>query len=62
MIKKGACVNDQYYVCPCYNEMVLQQKKIGVFRISKDDYFNLNQQKGMDDYEMYLKGKKHENS
>lgn len=62
MIKKGACVNGQYYVCPCYNEMVLQQKKIGVFRISKDDYFNLNQQKGMDDYEMYLKGKKHENS
>lgn len=57
MIKKGACVNGQYYVCPSYNEMVLQQKKIGVFRISKDDYFNLNQQKGMDDYEAYLKGR-----
>lgn len=62
MIKKGASTNGQYYVCPCYNEMVLQQKKIGVYRISKKDYFNLNQQKGLDDYEAYLKGKRHENS
>lgn len=58
MIKKGASVNGQYYVCPCYNEMILQQKQIGVYQISKDDYFNLNQQKGMDDYETYLKGKR----
>ena len=62
MIKKGASTNGQYYVCPCYNEMVLLQKRIGVYRISKEDYFNLNQQKGMDDYEAYLKGKRHENS
>lgn len=62
MIKKGANTNGQYYVCPCYNEMVLQQKKIGVYRISKKDYFNLNQQKGLDDYEAYLKGKRYENS
>lgn len=55
MIKKGASVNGQYYVCPCYNEMILKQKKIGVFQISKEDYFNLNQQKGIDDYEAYLK-------
>lgn len=61
MIKKGASINEQYYVCPCYNELVLKQKKIGVYRISKRDYFNLNQQKGLDDYESYLKGKRYEN-
>lgn len=55
MIRKGASVNGQYYVCPCFNEMVLEHKKIGTFRISKNEYFNFNQQKGMDDYEKYLK-------
>ncbi|MDF2870899.1 MAG: putative nucleotidyltransferase [Anaerocolumna sp.] len=56
MIRKGASVNGQYFVCPTYNELVLKQKKIGVYRISKKEYFNFNQQKGMDDYEKYLKG------
>ena len=55
MIRKDASVNGQYYVCPCFNEMVLEHKKIGTYRISKQEYFNFNQQKGMDDYERYLK-------
>ena len=57
MIRKGASVNGQYYVCPCYNEMILKQKKIGVYQISKKDYYNLNRQKGIDDYEAYLKNR-----
>lgn len=56
MIQKGASVNGQYYVCPCYNEMVLAHKRIGAYRISKMEYFNFGQPKGMDDYERYLKG------
>lgn len=55
MIRKDASVNGRYYVCPCFNEMVLENKKIGTFRISKMEYFNFNQQRGMDDYERYLK-------
>lgn len=58
MIKKGASVNGQYYVCPTYNEMILRQKKIGTYSISKQDYFNLNQQKGINDYELFLKEKR----
>lgn len=60
MIRKAASVNGNYYVCPCFNEMVLEYKRIGTFRISKMEYFNFSQQKGMDDYERYLKeGLKH---
>lgn len=55
MIKKGASVNGQYYVCPCFNEMVLANKKIGTYRISKIEYFNFNQRSSIDEYEKYLK-------
>lgn len=58
MIKKDANVNGQYYVCPCFNEMVLVNKKIGIYRISKMEYFNFNQQSGIDEYEKYLKERK----
>jgi dTDP-glucose pyrophosphorylase len=58
MIKKGASINDQYYVCPTYNELVLKQKKIGAYQISKEEYFSFKDQKGMDEYEEYLKKEK----
>lgn len=55
MIRKDASVNGQYYVCPCYNEMVLEHKRIGTYRITKQEYYNFNHQCDMDDYERYLK-------
>lgn len=55
MIRKGASVNGQYYVCPCFNEMVLAHKRVGTYRISKAEYFNFMQQQDMDEYEKYLK-------
>lgn len=54
MIIKNASVNEKYYVCPCYNEMILKHKKVGVYRITKQQYFNLNSQKGINEYEAYL--------
>lgn len=56
MIKKGASVNGQYYVCPALNELVLKHKKIGAYRIRKEQYFNFNKQKGIEEYEKYLSG------
>ncbi|WP_294378816.1 glycosyltransferase family 2 protein [uncultured Clostridium sp.] len=56
MILKGASVEGQYYVCPSFNEMVLKQKKIGCIKIDTSEYFYLKDQRGMDDYEAYLKG------
>lgn len=58
MIRKGASVNGQYYVCPAYNEMVLKQKRIFAYQISQEEYFSFKDQKGMDEYEQYLKKEK----
>lgn len=58
MILKGASVNGQYFVCPSFNELVLKQKKIGSIKIDKDEYFSLKNQRGMDEYEEYLKKEK----
>ena len=54
MIRKRASVNDQYYVCPTYNEMILKQRKIGVFEIPKEVYFSLSSPQGVKYYEDFL--------
>ena len=54
MILKNANVNGLFYVCPTYNELVLGQKKIGIWEIQKDHYFNFKEQKGVLEYEKHL--------
>lgn len=54
MIMKGASVNGQFYICPVFNEMILKQQIIGVYRVSKEQYFNFNSTSGMDAYRNYL--------
>ncbi|HBJ2621743.1 nucleotidyltransferase [Clostridium botulinum] len=58
MILKGASVEEQYYVCPSFNELVLKQKTVGCINIDNSEYFSLKDQRGMDAYEEYLKGEK----
>ena len=58
MIKKGASVKEEYYVAPSLNELVLKQKKVGVYKINENDYFNLNGEDGKEEYENYLRGVK----
>jgi dTDP-glucose pyrophosphorylase len=36
--RKDARHNDMFYVCPVYNELVLEDKKIGVYPIDAKDY------------------------
>jgi dTDP-glucose pyrophosphorylase len=40
VIKKDVCTNGLYYISSTYNELILQQKKIGVFDISRQDYLS----------------------
>jgi dTDP-glucose pyrophosphorylase len=40
-IKKDAPVEGLFYVCPCYNEMILQQARIGIHQIPRDAYHSL---------------------
>jgi len=37
-IRKGADFNGRYYICPCFNEMILEQMKIESFKIDSDFY------------------------
>ena len=57
MILKNAHVGGNYYVCPTFNEMVLNQKRVGIYKISKTDYFSLATPEGVSIYERYLKDK-----
>ena len=54
MILKNASVNGKFYVCPVYNEMVLAQKRIGVYRVDKSKYYNFSYDSGMDAFRAYL--------
>lgn len=58
MIRKQASVDGKFYVCPVFNEMVLQNKLIGTYRIEKKDYFNFNDIREREEYEMLLDGRR----
>lgn len=54
MIRKGAHVEHQYYVCPVFNEMLLNDKKIGIRRIRQASYISLATPQGVERYEERL--------
>lgn len=37
-IRKEARVNGRFYVCPCFNELILRQARIGVYRVGAGQY------------------------
>lgn len=41
MIKKGASIEGNYYICPTFNELILNHFKIGVFNIDPSNYIPL---------------------
>ena len=55
MISKNASVNGSFFVCPVFNEMILQQMTIGTFRIKKDQYYSFSHDSGIEAYKIYLK-------
>ena len=57
LIRKDAHVNGSFYVCPTYNEMLLLQKKLGIYKISKESYFSLASPQGVSLYEEHLRSK-----
>ncbi|MBL8861160.1 MAG: glycosyltransferase family 2 protein [Planctomycetes bacterium] len=54
MIRKGASVNGAFFVCPTFNELILRQKRIGVFPIQRDQYISLATPQAIEDYEQTL--------
>jgi dTDP-glucose pyrophosphorylase len=55
MIKKDANTGGVFYICPTFNELILEQAKIGVYKISRDVYFSIATPEGVQVYEEYLK-------
>ncbi|WP_026654818.1 glycosyltransferase family 2 protein [Butyrivibrio sp. AE3003] len=56
MIRKDASVNDLFYICPVFNEMVLMQKKLGIYKVDRNRYFSLASPNGIEAYQNHLEG------
>lgn len=54
MIVKGADVSGLYYVCPSFNEMILNQARIGVFEVPREGYVSLATPQNVKDYDQRL--------
>ncbi|OOV93600.1 glycosyltransferase family 2 protein [Pseudomonas sp. MF4836] len=52
MIRKDAKVNDAFYIAPALNELVLQHKKIGSYRVSPSQYRPLKSAAQLHAYEV----------
>ncbi|MDD3012982.1 MAG: glycosyltransferase family 2 protein [Candidatus Gastranaerophilales bacterium] len=50
MIRKDAQVDGLYYVCPTYNEMILNHAKIGVYQIDRDNYYSFSTAQGVESF------------
>ncbi len=60
MIKKDARVNEKFYVCPVFNELVLDGYKIGVYKIENSNYHPLKSTHQIDLFESLMdKNEKH---
>ncbi|MBM3270098.1 MAG: glycosyltransferase family 2 protein [Candidatus Sericytochromatia bacterium] len=55
MIRKDDQVNGQFYVCPAYNQLILRQARIGIFRVPRQAYHSLANPRGVRQYEDFLR-------
>lgn len=51
MIEKNMRVNNEFYVCPAYNEMVLTNKRIGIYEIDANKMHDLGNPEDMIKFE-----------
>ena len=40
-IRKDSSVDEKYYIAPTFNELILQQARIGVFDLTQEKYMPL---------------------
>lgn len=58
-IRKDSQVNGLYYIAPVMNELVLQNRKIGTYRLNNPDYVNFYSPQRIRDFEDFLNQKRH---
>lgn len=54
MIRKDAQVNGAFYVCPTFNELILQHARVGVYPIPREAYISLATPQNLEEYEQHL--------
>ncbi|MBV9801646.1 MAG: glycosyltransferase family 2 protein [Solirubrobacterales bacterium] len=54
MIRKDVSVDGAFYICPVFNELVLNGRRIGTHHIERERYFSLSSMHGVDVYEQHL--------
>ncbi len=54
MILKDAHVDGRYFVCPAYNQLILEQARIGIHEVGRAAYFSLATPQGVHEYEEHL--------
>lgn len=62
MISKGAASNGGYFVCPTFNELILDHKRVGIHRLDRNRYISLATPQAVEDYEQTLAARKREKS
>lgn len=50
LIRKGSCVDGSYFVAPVFNELILNNKKIGIFPLALETYIPLKTGQQIDRY------------
>ena len=53
-INRGELINNRYYLAPCLNELIINNKKVAYSNIGKDKYFNFYSDTVKDDFRKYL--------
>ena len=50
-IRKDARVNNLFYICPTFNEMILKNNKIGIYRIEEKLYHPIKSERQLENFE-----------
>lgn len=58
MIRKDAHVNGSFYICPSFNEMILDQLRVGIYAIDGKLYHPLKTERQIERYEAALEKEK----
>lgn len=51
LIRKDARVNNNFYICPAFNELILLQQKIGIHRVDPKVYHPLKTERQIEQFE-----------
>jgi NDP-sugar pyrophosphorylase family protein len=54
LIRKDAKIKGQFYICPAYNELILQNKKIGIHHIDKEKMHSMGTPEELKQYERVI--------